>query len=164
MWISSADWFYCPSLRGGRRDTSADGGEAPRRGAESRRMYGQPAAATSAPARDRLVILLRKLANRRLPREGARRRVEVLLHDRVSPVRSDLREIAGLLAGPSQPDREFVTALNPLLTDGRESPLYNPDVQPVRVAGDALGRPLTTRSGAAAPIRSWGSHERAARY
>jgi hypothetical protein len=49
MWISSADSFYCPSFRKRRRDTSADGGEAPHRGAEPRRMYGQPAAATSAP-------------------------------------------------------------------------------------------------------------------
>ena len=117
-------------------------------------MYGQPAAATSAPARRRLVSLLRKLANRRLPREGERRRVEVLLHDRVPPVRGDLLEIAALLERASQPDPECVTALNRALTDGCERPLYNPDVHPSEFRATLYHVRSRLAAAPPAPIRS----------
>jgi hypothetical protein len=77
-----------------------------------------------------LLKSLRKLADRRPPRDAVRRRFEVLLLDRVAPVRSDLLEIAALLENVPEPDAECVAALHRLLTDGCESPLYNPDVHP----------------------------------
>ena len=54
----------------------------------------------------------------------------MLLYDRVGPVRSDLLEIAALLERELQPDPDGVAALQRLLTDGCESPLYNADVHP----------------------------------
>jgi hypothetical protein len=73
---------------------------------------------------------LRRLANRRPPRDGACRRFEVLLDDRLALVRADLLEIASLLERASQPDPWCLTTLHRLLTDGCESPLYNRDVHP----------------------------------
>jgi hypothetical protein len=73
---------------------------------------------------------LKRLANRRPPRDAARRRFEVLLHDRVALVRSDLLQIAAALEHEPQPDPGCVTELHRLLTDGCRSPLYNPDVHP----------------------------------
>jgi hypothetical protein len=54
----------------------------------------------------------------------------VLLHDRLDPVRFDLLEIATLLEHAAEPDPACVTALNRLLTDGCESPLYNSEIHP----------------------------------
>jgi hypothetical protein len=54
----------------------------------------------------------------------------VLLHDRVALVRADLLEIAGLLERAADPDPRCVTELHRLLTDGCESPLFNPDIHP----------------------------------
>jgi hypothetical protein len=78
--------------------------------------------------RRRLVKSLRRLASRRPPRYAARRRFEVVLHERVALVRDDLLQIAGLLEQERQPDPGCVVALHRLLTDGCASPLYNGDV------------------------------------
>src|SRR5690349_5118137 len=75
----------------------------------------------------RLVASLRKLASVESPRGGTRRRFEVLLPDRVAFVRTDLLEIAELLEQSPDPDPRCVTELHRLLTDGCESPLFNPD-------------------------------------
>lgn len=68
--------------------------------------------------------------SRRPPRDAARRRFEVLLHDRVALVRADLLEIVALLEHEPDPDPGCVAALHRLLTDGCESPLYNAEVHP----------------------------------
>jgi hypothetical protein len=78
--------------------------------------------------RRRLVRSLRRLANRRPPRDAARRRLEVVLHQRVALVRGDLLQIAALLEQERHPDPGCVVALHGLLTDGCASPLYNCDV------------------------------------
>ena len=78
----------------------------------------------------RLVASLRRLASREPPRSGTRRRFEVLLHDRVALVRDDLLEIAELLERAPDPEPWCVTELHRLLTDGCESPLFNPAVHP----------------------------------
>jgi hypothetical protein len=54
----------------------------------------------------------------------------VLLHDRVALVRADLLEIAELLEQAPDAEPRCVTELHRLLTDGCESPLFNPDVHP----------------------------------
>ena len=125
MWIPSADSFYWPSLRGRRGDTSANDGEAPRDGVQP-----VDARRVSIRTQRRLVSSLRSLANRRPPRPPALRRLDVLLYDRVPPVRGDLLEIAALLECAIEPDPGCVSALRRLLTDGCESPLYNVDVHP----------------------------------
>ena len=126
MWLSSTDLIYWPSPRGGRNNTSTGGARRAPRG-DARRLGGRRA---SARTRRRLVRSLRNLASRRPPREAMRRRLEALLHDRVAPIRGELVEIAALLEQASHPDLECVTALHRLLTDGCESPLYNPEVHP----------------------------------
>jgi len=78
----------------------------------------------------RLVASLRRLASRESPRHGTRRRFEVLLHDRIALVRADLLAIAELLEQAPDPESRCVTELQRLLTDGCESPLFNPDVHP----------------------------------
>jgi hypothetical protein len=117
MWTSITEAFPWPSSRG---DASAIARAHPSAGA--RRV--------SARKRRRLVGSLRRTANHRPSRDPARRRFEVLLGERVQLVRSDLLEIAALLERASDPDPECVRTLHRLLTDGCESPLYNPDVHP----------------------------------
>jgi hypothetical protein len=73
---------------------------------------------------------LRRLATSGPARDAARRRFELLLHTRVAAVRTDLLEIAALLERAIEPDPWCVSALQHLLTDGCESPLYNPAVHP----------------------------------
>jgi hypothetical protein len=62
--------------------------------------------------------------------DAARRRFEVLLHDRVAAVRTDLLEIAALLEHAVLPDPACVADLRRLVSDGCGSPLYNRDVHP----------------------------------
>lgn len=57
-----------------------------------------------------------------------RRRHDLLLHDRVTAVRTDLLEIAVMLERSDDPDPGCVAALHDLVSDGCESPLYNPEV------------------------------------
>lgn len=115
MWISNID---SSSGRASSDDASATTRAIRTRGAER----------VSARTQRRLVRSLKSLANRRPPRDRAHRRFEVLLHDRVALVRSDLLEIATVLQHETQPDPGCVKELHRLLTDGCESPLYNPDV------------------------------------
>lgn len=80
--------------------------------------------------RRRLVRSLRELARRASLGDAPRRRFEVLLRERVAPVRGELLEIAALLDHDRQPDPGCVVALHRLLTDGCASPLYNRDIHP----------------------------------
>jgi hypothetical protein len=116
MWISNVESSSWPSSR----DDAAT--KRARRRDGSRRV--------SSRARRRLVKSLKSLANRTPPRDAARRRFEVLLHERVALVRADLLEIAALLEQTPDPDPWCVVALHRLLTDGCESPLYNAEVHP----------------------------------
>jgi hypothetical protein len=52
----------------------------------------------------------------------------VLLQDRAAAVRDGLREIALVLEHADDLDASWVLAIHKLLTDGCESPLFNPDV------------------------------------
>jgi hypothetical protein len=54
----------------------------------------------------------------------------VLLTERVITVASDLRAIAATLEQIDAPDPEAVAAVRRLLSDGCDSPLYNPDIHP----------------------------------
>ena len=82
----------------------------------------------SARKRQALVGTLRRLAAHTIDRDPRRRRFEVLLPDRVAAVRGDLLEVANLLETTDAPDPACVADLNRLLSDGCQSPLYNPDV------------------------------------
>lgn len=120
MWNSNLDSFPRPSPPGSRGDSPAQGPW--RRRDRARRV--------SARTRRRLVVSLRTLASRQPSSHAARRRFEVLLLQRVAPVSADLLEIAALLEAAPDPDPRCVRTLHRLLTDGCESPLYNPDVHP----------------------------------
>ncbi len=80
--------------------------------------------------RRQLVRSLRELARRTAVGDAPRRRFDVLLQERVAPVRGELLEIAALLEHDRQPDPGCVVAVHRLLTDGCASPLYNRDVHP----------------------------------
>jgi hypothetical protein len=125
MWISSADSFYRPFLRGRRGDTSADGGDAARG-----HVHPPDPRRASIRTRRRLVSSLRTVAKRTLPRDPARWRLNVLLYNRVPTMRDDRLETAALLESAIKPGPKCVSALRRLLTDGCESPLYNIDVRP----------------------------------
>jgi hypothetical protein len=71
---------------------------------------------------------LRRTANRKFGRDPISRRRELLLCDRVAAVRTDLLELAVVLERQEDPDPRCVAELRKLLSDGCESPLYNPDV------------------------------------
>jgi hypothetical protein len=74
--------------------------------------------------RQRLAASLRQAATCR----PIRSRHTVLLHDRVALVRDQLLELALMLEHGGNLDGSWVLAVHRLLTDGCESPLYNPDV------------------------------------
>ena len=82
----------------------------------------------SARKRHALVRWLRRAAAHTTDRGPRRRRFVVLLPDRVAAVRGDLLEVADLLETTAAPDPACVADLYRLLSDGCESPLYNPDV------------------------------------
>jgi extracellular factor (EF) 3-hydroxypalmitic acid methyl ester biosynthesis protein len=96
--------------------------------------------------RRRLIKGLRSVARLAVV-EGRARRHEVVLCDRVAAVRSELLEIAALLHWAQSCDEGTGTALHWLLTDGCDSPLYNPDV-PERHLSDVLDRAREALSGA----------------
>ncbi|HTP22765.1 MAG TPA: hypothetical protein VMJ65_24380 [Solirubrobacteraceae bacterium] len=52
----------------------------------------------------------------------------MLLSDRVAAVRTELLEIAVMLEGVDDLDATWIRTVDKLLTDGCESPLYNPDI------------------------------------
>lgn len=74
-----------------------------------------------------LIDGLRAVA-RRSRQQGRRRRFEVLLSRRAAAVSGELLALAALLDITEDPDPAAIDALVGLLTDGRESPLYNPAV------------------------------------
>lgn len=86
-----------------------------------------PAPRISPRTQRTLIDGLRTVA-RRSREEGRRRRFEVLLSRRAAAVRGELLELAALLDISDEPDPAAIDALRGLLTDGRESPLYNPAV------------------------------------
>ena len=121
MWISSADSFYRPFLRGGRGDTSANGGEAARG-----HVHPPDPRRVSIRMRRRLVSSLRAVAKRTPPRDPARWRLDVLLYNRVPTMRDDRLETTALLESAIKPDPKCVSALRRLPTDGCESPCTTP--------------------------------------
>ena len=80
--------------------------------------------------RRRLFRQLLRTAHQRPSRDPIQRRYEVLLTERVIAVAPDLRAIAATLEQIDDPDPEAVAALRRLLSDGCDSPLYNPDIHP----------------------------------
>lgn len=80
--------------------------------------------------RKRRVIVqwLRRTANRANDRDPIRRRREALLHYRAAAVRTDLLEIAAALERTHDPDPACVATLHELLSNGCDSPLYNPAI------------------------------------
>ena len=123
MWISSADSFYRPFLRGGRGDTSANGGEATR-------GHVHP----PDPRRVRDGAQVGQLAQDRRETDAASQSSALALRrpavQRVPTMRDDRLETAASLESAIKPDPKCVSALRRLLTDGCESPLYNIDVHP----------------------------------
>jgi hypothetical protein len=75
-----------------------------------------------------LVTWLRLTANRAEEPHPIARRRQPLLHYRAAAVRSELLEIAAALDRTQDPDPESVATLHELLTNGCDSPLYNPDI------------------------------------
>jgi hypothetical protein len=57
-----------------------------------------------------------------------RSRYTVLLQDRAAAVRDELLELALILEHADDRDASWVLAIHKLLTDGCESPLFNPDI------------------------------------
>jgi hypothetical protein len=76
--------------------------------------------------RRRLVQALRRAAVRAL--ETHPNRQQVLLRYRVAAVRPDLLEIAAMLEHTQAPNPVCLATLSDLLTNGRDSPFYNPRV------------------------------------
>jgi hypothetical protein len=97
-------------------------------GCRHNRNERPPERSTSARRRRVLVRWLRRTANHRPAHDPTRRRGELLLCDRVAVVRSELLEIADLLERTDDPDPACVAELHGLLSDGCESPLYNPEI------------------------------------
>jgi hypothetical protein len=75
-----------------------------------------------------LVQWLRRTANRALDTDPIRRDREALLHYRAAAVRADLLEIAAILERTQTPNPAYVATLNELLSNGCDSPLYNPRI------------------------------------
>lgn len=76
--------------------------------------------------RGRLIDGLRSVA--RQSRQQKRRRFEVLLCRRAAAVSGELLGLAALLDITDDPDPAAIDSLLALLTDGVESPLYNPQI------------------------------------
>ncbi len=76
----------------------------------------------------RMVIEGLRAVARRSRQTGPRRRQEILLCQRAAAVSPELLELAALLDVTDDPDPAATHALLRLLTDGGESPLYNPRV------------------------------------
>ena len=94
----------------------------------SARQAGMRVRLVSARNRRILARWLRRTAGRAPSRDPIRRRHDLLLYDRVTVVRADLLEIAVMLEHSDDPDPGCVAAVHDLMSDGCESPLYNPDV------------------------------------
>jgi hypothetical protein len=86
-----------------------------------------PATSVSPRTQRTLIAGLRAVARRSRP-QGRPRRFEVLLSRRAAAVSDELLRLAALLDITDDPDPAAVDALRALLTDGCQSPLYNPAV------------------------------------
>lgn len=102
-----------------------------RRGATLAGGHGQteahPPPRVSRRTQCTLIDGLRAVAHRSADRRR-RRHFEVLLSRRAAAVRGELLELAALLDITAEPDPAAIDALLGLLTDGRDSPLYNPAI------------------------------------
>lgn len=92
------------------------------------RVERQQAHLVSARNRRVLAQWLRRTAKHAVDPDPIRRRRDVLLHYRAAAVRTDLLEIAAKLEHAKDPDPACVTALQKLLANGCDSPLYNATV------------------------------------
>jgi hypothetical protein len=81
-------------------------------------------------ARQRRIIVrwLRRTARRVQQPHPLVAHRETLLHDRVAAVRGSLLEIAAMLERADDPDPGCISELRVLLSNGCDSPLYNPDL------------------------------------
>jgi hypothetical protein len=71
---------------------------------------------------------LRRTAYLAVDRDPIRRRNDVLLHYRAAAVRSELLELAAALERARSPDPDCIAALQALLANAADSPLYNPEI------------------------------------
>ena len=78
--------------------------------------------------RQMLARWLRRTANRATGGDRLSRRRQPLLGERVALVRADLLEFADRLEGTDDPDPGSIRALQNLLSNGCDSPLYNADL------------------------------------
>jgi hypothetical protein len=78
-------------------------------------------------ARNRRVLAqwLRRTASRAVDPDPIRRRRDVLLHYLAAALRTDLLQIAATLEHAHDPDPARMAALHNVLSNGRDSPLYN---------------------------------------
>ena len=90
------------------------------------------------PRTQRTLIDGLRTTARRSRQEGRRRRFEVLLSRRAAAVSGELLGLAALLDITDDPDPAAIDALLGLLTDGCESPLYNPAVHVSELYGTLL--------------------------
>jgi hypothetical protein len=96
-----------------------------------------PATSVTPGTQRTLIDGLRAVA-RRSRQQGRRRRFEVLLARRAAAVSAELLGLAALLDITDDPDPAAIDALVGLLTDGRESPLYNPAIHVAELYGTLL--------------------------
>jgi hypothetical protein len=71
---------------------------------------------------------LRRTAYLAVDRDPIRRRGDVLLHYRAAAVRTELLELAAALEWARSPDPNCIAALQALLANAADSPLYNPAI------------------------------------
>ena len=93
-----------------------------------RRMSRKRRRLVSAHGRRVLAEWLRRTADKPHDPYPGRWRGELVLHDRLTAVRSELHEIASLLERARDPDPAWIESLHDLLANGCDSPLYNADV------------------------------------
>jgi hypothetical protein len=95
-----------------------------------------PVPSVSSRTQHTLIDGLRAVARR--SRQEGQRRFEVLLSRRAAAVSGELLGLAALLDITDDPDPAAIDALVGLLTDGRESPLYNPAIHVAELYGTLL--------------------------
>jgi hypothetical protein len=99
-------------------------------------VISSPAPSVSRRTQRTLIDGLRAVARR--SRQEGQRRFEVLLSRRAAAFSDELLGLAALLDITDDPDPAAVDKLLRLLTDGRESPLYNPAVHVSELYGTLL--------------------------
>jgi hypothetical protein len=93
-----------------------------------KRSAGRKQARLISPRNRRVLAQhLRRTAYLAVDRDPIRRRRDVLLHYRAAAVRSELLELAVALERARAPDPDCIAALQALLANGADSPLYNAD-------------------------------------